>query len=246
MRVDAVGLIEVILPEVAALKGQAQPPAFHPEGDVFTHTVHMLNGMRHPDLHLAFAILLHDIGKPATAIDVPGDRIRFDRHDSAGAEIAERILTRLRFSTHDAQIIAHCVRNHMHFQDVRRMKRSTLRRFVGTPAFALELELHRLDCLASHGILDNYNFIVDFQRKLDQEPVLPEPWITGHDILRLGIQEGPEVGVWRRRAYDAQLDNRYAGREDLMRWLEGEIRAQPESSGKAPSGSQPPVIPGSP
>jgi len=226
---DGLDLLAPLIPEVAALKHQPQPPEFHPEGDVFTHTLLMLNLMRNPTPRLAFAVLLHDVGKPATARH-DGERLRFDGHDSEGAIQAMRIMTRLRFSNDDIAAVTHCVRNHMRFLDVPRMKRSTLRRLVGLPTFPLELELHRLDCLASHGSLDNHDFLVAFQRELAAEPVLPEPWLTGRDIMGLGIPEGPEVGSWRRKAYDAQLDSRFPGRAELLAWLKDEIhRARPQA-----------------
>ena len=220
--IDAIGLLQVLLPEVAAMKGQAQPPQFHPEGDVFDHVVLMLNHMRHPSPRLAFAVLLHDVGKPPTARVAP-DRIRFDRHASEGAEMARDILKRLRFSRADIDAITSVVHDHMRFIDVKRMKTSTLRRFVGAPAFDLELELHRLDCIASHGQLDNHEFLSAFRDSLAREPILPAPWITGHDIIRLGLSEGPEVGQWRRIAYDAQIEGRFETREALMDWLAQEI-----------------------
>lgn len=219
---EDLGLLEAILPEVSALRQQAQPPAFHPEGDVLTHTAMMLNLMRNATPRLAMAILLHDVGKPATARH-DGNRLRFDRHNAAGADIAAAILARLRFPLDDTNAIVHCVRSHMGFQNVKRMKRSTLRRLIGLPTFPIELELHRVDCLASHSILENYDFLVAFRDALAREPVLPEPWVTGHDILKMGVPEGPEVGTWRRKAYDAQLENRFGSREDLMRWIETEI-----------------------
>jgi poly(A) polymerase len=215
---DALALLEVILPEVKAMQGQQQPPAFHPEGDVFEHTVAMLDRMEKPTLRLAYAVLLHDVGKPPTAQAAP-DRIRFHGHASEGADMAAAILKRLRFSNADAQIITTCVRDHMRFMDVRKMRPSTLRRLLGRPTFALEMELHRLDCLASHGDLSNWTFLKEAAEALADEPVLPDPWITGRDIIEMGIPEGPEVGRWRRVAYDAQIENRFKTPGALRRWL---------------------------
>ncbi|MFC1452746.1 HD domain-containing protein [Verrucomicrobiota bacterium] len=219
---DRFGLLEQILPEVAALKGQEQPPEFHPEGDVFKHTVRMLNLMTPPHARLALALLLHDVGKPPTARIGP-DRIRFDGHASAGGEMARVVLERLRFPADDTNAITECIRGHMRFMDVRKMKRSTLRRFAGSPDFPLELEVHRLDCQASHGDLANYRFARRFGREMSQEPILPEPWITGHDVLELGLTQGPDVGRWLRVAYDAQLDGRFRTREELWAWIAGRI-----------------------
>jgi len=221
---DETGLLEVILPEVAALKGQEQPPEFHPEGDVFTHTVGMLDRMKDRDPQLAYAVLLHDIGKPLTAC-VHTDRVRFNGHASQGARVAEELLRRLRFSAEDIRVITHCIRNHMRFMDVRRMRDAKVRRLVGSPTFPIELELHRLDCLASHGDLANVAFLEQFREKLAAEPVLPEPWVSGHDILQMGVPEGPAVGRWRREAYDAQLDGRCRDRDELLAWLRSRMEA---------------------
>jgi len=189
---------------------------------VFEHTVLMLNEMQEATPQLAFACLLHDVGKPPTARR-DGDRIRFDRHANEGAEIARRILQRLRFPKADQEAIVRCVAGHMRFMDVKRMKQSTLRRFVGQPTFPLELQMHRLDCLASHGKLDNYAFLCEFEQTLAEEPVLPAAWVGGHDIMRLGVPEGPEVGKWHALAYDAQLEGRFEGREELLAWLKEEV-----------------------
>lgn len=222
---DEVGLLEALLPEIIPMKTQQQPPQFHPEGDVFEHTVAMLNLMNARDAVLAWSVLLHDVGKPATARQTP-ERIRFDGHDAEGARIARTILDRLRFSNDDIEAITQCVRSHMRFQDVQRMRQSTLRRMAGAPTFLTELELHRLDCLASHGDLQNHEFLRSFSESYTSQPVLPRPWISGHDIMGLGIPEGREVGLWHRRAYEAQLDQRFPDRETLLRWLEEEIAKQ--------------------
>ncbi len=216
-------LLAEILPEVAALEGQEQPPQFHPEGDVFTHTVIMLNAMERPSTELAYAVLLHDIGKPATASIGPGrdgrDRIRFDRHDEIGADMAERILRRLRFPNESIETITAVVRNHMRFMHVQEMRPATLKRMIGAPWFPLELELHRLDCLASHGMLDNYHFLRAHVEALQDEPVLPPPHVTGHDIMALGVPEGPEVGRWLKETYEHQLEHEAMDRESLLDWL---------------------------
>jgi len=228
---DALGLmqelslLEHILPEVSALSQQPQPPQFHPEGDVLSHTMLMLNLMEDRSAHLALAALLHDVGKPSTAHEAP-DRLRFDGHARRGAELAGAIMRRLRFSNRDIEVVTTCIANHMRFMDVQRMKPSTLRRMLGAPTFPLELELHRLDCLASHGSLDNYDFLVDAQHRLQGAPALPAPWISGHDIKRLGIPEGPAVGRWRHAAYEAQLAGRFPNREALQTWLTEALRQE--------------------
>ena len=238
---QAVGLLPVILPEVSALRGQEQPPQFHPEGDVWTHTIMMLNALRpwpssladpsrlgqadrQPDLRLAYAVLLHDVGKPDTAKFVE-NRIRFDGHADVGATLAEGILKRLRLPNDDIKAIAFCIGNHMRFMDVQRMRPATLRRLVGAPTFATELELHRLDCAASHGNMTNHAFLVTFQAAQHDEPVLPKPWVTGHDILPLGIPAGREIGRWKQRVYDAQLEGLVKNREAALAWLRRELAA---------------------
>jgi tRNA nucleotidyltransferase/poly(A) polymerase len=221
------GLLAVILPEVVALRHQAQPPEYHPEGDVFEHTVLMLNTMSHPDARLAWAVLLHDVGKPPTARIADDGRIRFERHAHVGADLARGILERLRFPNDDREAIVYAVGNHMRFVNVREMRRATLRRLVGAPTFPLEIEVHRLDCSASHGDLSNYEYLTAFREQLEAEPVLPEPWITGRDIMALGVPEGPAVGQWRKQAYDLQLEGAYPDREALLAWLKAALRAQP-------------------
>lgn len=219
----AMGLLRPILPEVADMEGQEQPPRFHPEGDVLRHTVQMLDSMPRPRTDaLAFAVLLHDVGKPPTA-STAADRIRFDGHASHGADLASAILKRLRAPSHLVSTVEFAIRHHMQFIDVQRMKRSTLRRLLGRDTFPMELKLHRLDCKASHGSLDNYEFLLAARKEFEDEPVLPKPWISGHDIMSMGVPEGPTVGKWHRAAHDAQLEGRFADHEQLLAWLEGEI-----------------------
>jgi len=219
---DQVGLLANVLPEVAAMKGQKQPQEFHPEGDVFNHTVAMLNMMKHRSPQLAYSILFHDIGKPSTAFSAP-DRIRFNNHAAEGMIIAQKIMQRLKFSSDDIDAICHCVKNHMRFMDVQKMRRSTLRRLIGAPTFPIELELHRLDCESSHGNLSNFRFLQEFQNQLSEEPALPAPWVSGNDIIKMGIPESPLVGKFRVMAYDAQLEGHVKDREELLKWLQTKI-----------------------
>jgi poly(A) polymerase len=221
------GLLVHLLPEIAALADQEQPPDFHPEGDVLTHTTMMLDEMRHPTMTLAYAILFHDVGKPATAQrtrEPDGtDRLRFNQHAPVGAEMTEAILNRLRLPKQHIRAIVHCVRNHMRFMEVPNMRDATLRRLIGALTFPVELELHRVDCLCSHGDLSNIDFLKDYIETLRHQPVLPERWIDGNDVLALDIPAGPAIGRWLAHAYEAQLNGQAEDREALLSWLKTEI-----------------------
>jgi poly(A) polymerase len=229
---DDLGLLHKLLPEVTAMKGVEQPPEFHPEGDVFEHTVIMLDDMPSPaESLLAWSVLLHDVGKPATARHDDG-RWRFNRHATVGAEMAVRILKRLRAPSRLSDGVAACVAGHMRFADVSRMKRSTLRRLVGRPTFETELELHRLDCEGSHGKLDHHELLCHAQEEFENEPVLPPPFVTGRDLLEMGIEQGPDVGRWKQVAYDAQLEGIVDSRESALDWLRRAV-ADGDGRGKA-------------
>lgn len=230
---DDTGLLKVLLPEVVAMKGVDQPPRFHPEGDVFTHTALMLDIFgsrskgetgfsREQETVLAWSALLHDIGKPSCARHAK-DRIRFHSHDAVGAEMATAILRRLRFPNSTLDAISHCIGNHMRFMHVQQMRAATLRRLLAAPTFPVELELHRLDCLASHGDTSNCDYLEKYQREYEAERELPTPWLNGNDIMAMGVPAGPEVGRWRSVAFDAQLDGRFDNRDELARWIEEEM-----------------------
>lgn len=224
-QLEATGLLSVILPEVVAMKGVEQPPEFHPEGDVFTHTVLMLNTLRTSDVQLAWAALLHDVGKPPTAKLIDG-RFRFERHANVGAVMARDILGRLRFPNDAIDAITFMIGNHMRFVKTSEMRRATLRRLVGAPTFPAELELHRVDCESSHGDLENYHHLQGFLEQMRTEPVLPDPWINGYDVIELGIPSGPEVGYWRKKAYDAQLEGIVQNRDELLVWLRDQMEKE--------------------
>ncbi len=223
---DRSGLLGVMLPEVSAMKGVAQPPQFHPEGDVWTHTRIMLNAMETNDPVLAWAVWLHDVGKPPTASESDG-RIRFERHATVGAELADGILRRLRFSNKDREAVVTCIRGHMRFADVPRMRPARLRRWMAEPLFPVELELHRLDCLASHQKEESQQQIQAIQRETARQPKLPDRWIRGADLLELGVPQGPQIGYWLREAYDAQLNGVAESRDALLQWLRKRIAAEP-------------------
>jgi poly(A) polymerase len=232
------GLLAVILPEVAAMDGVEQPPEYHPEGDVFTHTRLMLDELHRPAAELAFAVLLHDVGKPPTARFGSGrdgqERIRFDGHDKVGAEMTEAILGRLRFPNAFIRTVTHCVRNHMRFMHVQEMRRAKLRAMLAAPTFDIELELHRLDCLSSHNDLGHYHFLRRYREQLQAEPALPPAWVRGEDLLALGVPKGPAIGHWLKEAYARQLDGDATGRQDLLNWLAARIRERITPQNKHP------------
>jgi len=224
------GLLEYILPEILPMVGQQQPPQFHPEGDVFEHTILMLNLMEeeprkatYTERELAYTVLLHDVGKPPTARIGPGTdgepRIRFDGHAAVSAEMAEIILTQLKFPSKEKKHIVEAIRGHMRFMDVQKMRTSTLRKMIGAETFDLEMELHRLDCLGSHAMLDNYDFVRDYTEEMANEPILPEPWLCGHDLIAMDIKEGKLIGEILKEAYDGQMENRFASRDELLDWV---------------------------
>jgi len=217
---ERTGLLRAVLPEVAAMAGQEQPPEFHPEGDVLTHTVIMLDALQERDADLAWTVLLHDVGKPPTAATGRWPdgrpRVRFDRHAEVGAEMARAILSRLRMPKQRIETVSFAIGNHMRFKDVQRMRRATLRRLIGAPTFPLELELHRLDCISSHGALDNHAFLEQAREEWRDEKPLPPPLVSGHDLLAMGIPEGPALGRRLRRVYEAQLDHPEWTREQLL------------------------------
>jgi poly(A) polymerase len=166
---------------------------------------------------------LHDIGKPSTACIGPGTdgkpRIRFDGHADFSTKIAEVILGRLKFPNKERKHILDAIRGHMRFMDVQKMRASTLRKMIGAETFDLEMELHRLDCLGSHEMLDNHDFLRTYVEEMANEPVLPEPWLSGHDLLELGIHEGRLIGQILKEAYDAQMEDRFQKRADLLAWI---------------------------
>lgn len=235
---DESGLLKAVLPEVAAMKGVEQPSEFHPEGDVFLHTKLMLDLMSeaarpavapyHDPVVLAFAVLLHDVGKPPT-FERAADRIRFHEHDRVGAEMAEQILRRLRFSNEQIEKIAMCVRGHMRMQHVQEMRPAKLKRILARETFADELELHRIDCEASHRNLDNYEFLKAKAAELPPEVVKPTPLLTGHDLLALGLKPGPIVGKILREVEELQLEERLKSREEALQYATQRVADAPDA-----------------
>jgi poly(A) polymerase len=213
---DATGLLAQVLPEVVKLKGVKQPPQYHPEGDVWVHTLILLDGLpAGAPMALAWGALLHDIGKPATFRVAP-DRIRFDGHVEVGVRIAEEICKRLRFPNHETEQILSLIDNHMRFADVRKMKESTLKRFFRLQDFDQHLALHRLDCLASHGSLELYDFARERFETLPQEEVRPHLLLNGKDLIEAGYQPGPQFSQMLAMAEDAQLEGTVHTREQAL------------------------------
>jgi poly(A) polymerase len=203
---DESGLLAVILPEVAAMKGVEQPPEYHPEGDVWLHTLLLLEGMHHPTLTLALGALLHDVGKPPTFR--VADRIRFDGHVEEGVRLAHQILTRLRFSNDEIGQVEALVANHMKFKDLPNMKQSTLKRFLRMPDFLEHLELHRLDSMASNQKLESYELARKTLNEFPDEHLKPAPLVTGTDLIAAGYRPGPIFSAILTAVEDAQLEGR--------------------------------------
>jgi len=215
---DEAGLLKEILPEVKATQGVEQPPEFHPEGDVWTHTMLMLEGMRSPTPTLALGVLLHDVGKPPTFS--VRDRIRFDHHVEVGAAMAQNICERLRLPSRDTERVVELVRHHLRFKDFPKMRRSTQLRFIRMENFAEHLELHRLDCLSSHRNLENYEMARRLTEETPPEEVKPEPLIDGEDLIAAGYKPGPLFKTILRTIEDAQLEGRLRNRDEAMKMVQ--------------------------
>jgi putative nucleotidyltransferase with HDIG domain len=220
---DESGLLREVLPEISTMKGVQQPPEFHPEGDVFVHTLLLLDNLPCPcPPTLAWGALLHDVGKPATFRVAP-DRIRFDNHVDVGVKIAEEICERLRFSARDMEQLLALVDNHMRFGHATRMKESTLKKFIRLPGFDEHLALHRADSLASHGNLSTYEFI---QKKIAETPpekIRPAPLVTGDDLIAAGYVPGPKFRKILEAVEDAQLEGHLLSHEAALEFVKGEF-----------------------
>jgi poly(A) polymerase len=220
---DSSGLMPAILPEIDAMKGCMQPEQFHPEGDVFQHTRLMLQFLpERVSVPLVFAVLLHDIAKPVTAtVDATG-RIRFNEHDRIGAGMTEAIMERLRFSRSEIDATVEMVRQHMVFKDVPNMRVAKLKRFMARPTFDDELELHRVDCEGSHGMLDNYEFLLRKREEFSNEPIIPPPLVRGEDLIALGLKPGPKFGEILEAVETRQLEGNLRTREEALDWMKRE------------------------
>ncbi len=213
---DETRLLEQVLPEIKRMQGVQQPLQFHPEGDVWVHTLLLLEGLQ-PNCSktLALGVLLHDVGKPPTFRVAP-DRIRFDQHAEVGTKMAQEICRRFRLSNDETEQVCGLVANHMRFGDVQRMKPSTLKRFLRLPEFQEHLELHRLDCLSSHRDLSLYDYARKQLSIMPSEQIRPKPLITGNDLIEAGYKPGPEFKKLLTAVEDAQLDGSINSREEAL------------------------------
>jgi len=226
---DETGLLAIVLPEIKAMQGVEQPPEFHPEGDVWTHTMMMLEGLPAPIGNrqstivnqpplltptLALGVLLHDVGKPPTF--KVRERIRFDNHVEIGASMAEEICRRLRLSSRETERVVELVRHHLRFKDFPRMRRSTQLRFLRMDGFREHLELHRLDCLSSHRHLENYEMARRLLAETPPQVIKPAPLLRGDDLMALGYPPGPIFKQILQTVEDAQLDGKIGSREEAL------------------------------
>ncbi len=222
---DESGLLQQVLPDISAMKGVEQPPEFHPEGDVFVHTLLLLDNLPNPcPMTLAWGALLHDVGKPPTFRVAP-DRIRFDGHVEVGVKMAEEICRHLRFSNDETEQILALVDNHMRFGHVSRMKESTLKKFLRMPGFEEHLALHRADCLASHRNLSTYEFILQKRAEIPAEQMRPAPLVTGDDLIAAGHVPGPKFREILSAVEDAQLEGRLPSRDAALEFVRREFPA---------------------
>jgi len=221
---DESGLLRQVLPEISSMKGVEQPPEFHPEGDVFMHTLLLLDHL--PDLcpmTLAWGALLHDVGKPPTFR--VAERIRFDGHVDVGVKMAEEICARMRFSNDETEQILALVDNHMRFGDATRMKVSTLKKFLRMPRFEEHMALHRADCLASHRNLTTYEFVMQKKEEIPPEKMRPAPLVTGNDLIAAGHVPGPRFREILNAVEDAQLEGRLPSRDAALEFVRREFPA---------------------
>lgn len=215
---DAAGLLALVLPEVVALKGCAQSPDWHPEGDVFVHTLLALDNLEPRTPLAAWGTLLHDIAKPATRAEGPGGRVTFYGHESVGADMARAICARLRFSADDTEHIAQLVARHMRFMSAAEWNRATMRRFVAAPTIDDDLALHRADCLSSHANLSAWQRVSAelAARRSDQTVALPAPLVTGEDLISMGYRPGPGFRFVLEKIQEAQLNGEVADRDEAV------------------------------
>ncbi len=218
---DRARLLRWLLPEIEAMKGIEQGKTWHPEGDVFQHTMQVMDHIEPRTTVNVWAALLHDVGKPPTYQRDETGHITFYDHQYVGAKMAEEIMTRLRFSRAERDAVASVVRRHMMFKDVTHMRPARLRRFISAPTIENDLAVHRADCLGSRGWLEKYHFVKEKKEELEQrrEPAVPPPLITGHDLMELGMPQGPEIGRMLRAVQELQLEGELKSREEALEWV---------------------------
>lgn len=211
------GQLQEFLPEVYAMIGVTQPPEYHPEGDVFEHTMLMLRHMAYPTPLLAWSVLLHDVGKPLTRSVEPSGRIRFFSHEEKGACLAEEILERLGFSAEEKSVIVHAVRHHMRFANVREMRKSKVESLLRQEHFGLELELHRLDCISCHSKMECFDFLLQQYLTLQSEAAPPE-LLSGKDLIALGFSPGKKMGDILRQLKQLQSAGKIVSPEEALEY----------------------------
>ncbi len=226
---DRTGLLHFVLPDLETLKGVEQPKEYHPEGDVWIHTMMVLEGLSNAPIELAMGALLHDIAKPKTFVQAV-DRIRFHGHDKLGAEMARKICRRLAFPNAQTDVICSLVSEHLKFKDVFQMRQSKLKRFLSIERFDLHLELHRLDCLASHKNLEAYEYCKNALAKIAEQPPLPHKLISGDDLLSLGCSPGKRIGEILRAVEDAILEGNVVTRDEAIRFVKERFLNRGEQS----------------
>ena len=214
------GDLSSLLPEVHAMIGVSQPPEYHPEGDVFEHTMLMLSHMAYPDPLLGWSVLLHDVGKPLTRSVEPSGRIRFFCHEEKGADVAEKILKRFAFPVAEREIIVHAVRNHMRFAYVKEMRQSKVASLMQQPHFGLELELHRLDCISCHRKMECFDFLL--QQLCTQTPEA-EDFLSGKDLIALGISPGRGMGSMLKQLKQLQSSGKILSRDEALEYVRQQL-----------------------
>lgn len=225
MLLSRLGLLKEILPEVEALHGVEQPPKYHPEGDVFTHTMLLLEHIAYPNAEVAWSALLHDVGKKDTFRVIEG-RIRFFGHEEKGSKMAEEILQRLKLPSRTIKNVVKAIANHMRFSHVKVMRQSKWRQYLADSNFPLELELHRLDCMACHCMVENYLVMLDRIHDLALSGTTPVPkaFLTGKDLLKMGLSPSPRLGKILKKIEEMQLEGAISTREEAIKEAEKEIK----------------------
>lgn len=235
------GLLAQFLPEAIPLVGCEQPPQWHPEGDVFTHTKIALDLLKEQaPLELCLAVLLHDIGKPPTYTwDEKDQRIRFSGHDAVGAKMAEDILRRLRYSNDTIADVKEMVARHMQFMNVQDMRTAKVKRFMARPTFPLEMELHRVDCASSNGFTDNYDFLTAKGEEFANEPIIPKPLVTGKDLIEMGLKPGPQFKEILEELQNRQLEKTLTNRDEALQLAQTLLGTMALQAAPQPRQSQP-------